>query len=45
MERHGFRLIRFRNEMVLNDRDAVIAAIRKRSEPQRRTLSCKERAG
>jgi very-short-patch-repair endonuclease len=28
MERHGFRLIRIRNEMVLNDRDAVIAAIR-----------------
>jgi very-short-patch-repair endonuclease len=28
IERHGFTLIRFRNEMVLNDRDAVIAAIR-----------------
>jgi very-short-patch-repair endonuclease len=28
IERHGFVVIRFRNEMVLNDRDAVIAAIR-----------------
>jgi very-short-patch-repair endonuclease len=28
IERHGFTLIRFRNETVLNDRDAVIAAIR-----------------
>jgi very-short-patch-repair endonuclease len=28
IERHGFRLIRFRNDTVLNDRDAVIAAIR-----------------
>ncbi len=28
IERHGFTLIRFRNEAVLNDRDAVIAAIR-----------------
>ncbi|SIQ66041.1 DUF559 domain-containing protein [Bosea sp. TND4EK4] len=28
IERHGFTVIRFRNEMVLNDRDAVIAAIR-----------------
>ncbi len=29
IERHGFMVIRFRNELVLNDRDAVIAAIRK----------------
>jgi len=28
IERHGFTVIRFRNETVLNDRDAVIAAIR-----------------
>ncbi|CAN7557223.1 DUF559 domain-containing protein [Bosea sp. LjRoot90] len=28
IERHGFMLIRFRNEEVLNDRDAVIARIR-----------------
>ncbi len=28
IERHGFTVLRFRNEMVLNDRDAVIAAIR-----------------
>ena len=28
IERHGFTLIRFPNETVLNDRDAVIAAIR-----------------
>ncbi|KPF68861.1 hypothetical protein IP69_11255 [Bosea sp. AAP35] len=28
IERHGFMVIRFRNEAVLNDRDAVIAAIR-----------------
>jgi very-short-patch-repair endonuclease len=28
IERHGFMVIRFRNEMVLNDRDAVLAAIR-----------------
>jgi very-short-patch-repair endonuclease len=28
IERHGFMVIRFRNEMVLNDRDAVVARIR-----------------
>ncbi|WP_291823256.1 DUF559 domain-containing protein [Bosea sp. (in: a-proteobacteria)] len=28
IERHGFTVIRFRNETVMNDRDAVIAAIR-----------------
>ena len=28
IERHGFMVIRFGNELVLNDRDAVIAAIR-----------------
>ncbi|MFN3672800.1 MAG: DUF559 domain-containing protein [Bosea sp. (in: a-proteobacteria)] len=28
IERHGFTVIRFRNETVLNDRDAVVAAIR-----------------
>ncbi len=28
IERHGFTVIRFRNETVRNDRDAVIAAIR-----------------
>jgi very-short-patch-repair endonuclease len=28
IERHGFVVIRFRNDLVLNDRDAVIAAIR-----------------
>ncbi|BCB20358.1 DUF559 domain-containing protein [Bosea sp. ANAM02] len=28
IERHGFVLIRFRNEEVLNDRDAVVARIR-----------------
>ncbi|AMJ61205.1 endonuclease domain-containing protein [Bosea sp. PAMC 26642] len=29
IERHGFMVIRFRNELVLNDRDAVVTAIRK----------------
>ncbi|MFA6967899.1 endonuclease domain-containing protein [Bosea sp. (in: a-proteobacteria)] len=29
IERHGFVVIRFRNELVVNDCDAVIAAIRK----------------
>ncbi|PTM41260.1 DUF559 domain-containing protein [Bosea sp. 124] len=28
IERHGFMVIRFRNDLVLNDRDAVIARIR-----------------
>ncbi|HEV7256673.1 MAG TPA: DUF559 domain-containing protein [Bosea sp. (in: a-proteobacteria)] len=29
IERHGFKVIRFSNAEVLNDRDAVVAAIRK----------------